>query len=148
MIDRARILALIPHQGTMCLLDRAETWDERQILCRAVSHLAPDNPLRHGGRLGPLAGIEYGLQAACLHGALAAGGEPQPAGFLAGLRDVRLHADRLDDPRLGILAVRATLRLAQPAGMIYGLILESAEGRVLVEGRATIVLRAGTETGS
>ena len=32
MIDRAWIAARIPHQGSMCLLDAVESWDEQQRL--------------------------------------------------------------------------------------------------------------------
>jgi len=74
MLTREHILGLIPHQGTMCLLDRVLDWSAGEIVCAASSHLAPDNPLRRDGRLGAICGIEYGLQAAALHGALVRGG--------------------------------------------------------------------------
>ena len=64
MLSRAHILELIPHQGTMCLLDEVTEWSERAITCRTRSHLTPDNPLRRDGRVSGLCGIEYGLQAA------------------------------------------------------------------------------------
>ncbi|HUN39907.1 MAG TPA: hypothetical protein VMU81_06430 [Acetobacteraceae bacterium] len=70
MLTREQILGLIPHQGTMCLLDRVLGWSAAEISCIAISHLAPDNPLRRDGQLGAICGIEYGLQAAALHGAL------------------------------------------------------------------------------
>ena len=62
MLSRDRIVELIPHQGTMCLLDEVTEWSERAISCRTRSHLAPDNPLRRDGRVTGLCGIEYGLQ--------------------------------------------------------------------------------------
>ena len=58
MIDRAWIAARIPHQGSMCLLDAVESWDEQQIVCRATSHALPDNPLRAAGSLGVANAIE------------------------------------------------------------------------------------------
>ena len=73
MLTRQQILALIPHQGMMCLLDRVAAWSAADITCGASSHLSPDNPLRRDGRLGAICGIEYGLQAAALHGASCAG---------------------------------------------------------------------------
>ncbi|MDQ2804658.1 MAG: hypothetical protein M3Y41_18985 [Pseudomonadota bacterium] len=139
MLDRQRILALIPHQGAMCLLDEAVEWDSARILCLARSHLAPDNPLRCGGRLGALAGVEYGLQAAALHGALLAG-QPQPVGYLAGLREVEFLARYLDAPVLGVLRVEATLALRQVAGLIYRFGIAAEDGRALVVGRAVISL--------
>ena len=80
MLARSGIAALIPQQGAMCLLDGVLSWDAAGIACRAVSHLDPANPLRQHGRLGAICGIEYGLQAAALHGALSAGA-PQAAGL-------------------------------------------------------------------
>ncbi|MBS0561251.1 MAG: hypothetical protein JSR21_14485 [Proteobacteria bacterium] len=142
-IGRDRIAALIPHQGAMCLLDSVVEWDARAIMCRAVSHLSADNPLRHAGALSALAGAEYGLQAACLHGALTAGEAVRRPGFLAALRGVRCHAARLDDPALGALAVRAVLEHREDAGTIYGFSLAAEDGRVLLEGRASIATPGG-----
>ena len=67
MLCRRRILQLIPHQGTMCLLDEAVSWSDTTIACRSRSHLAADNPLRRDGELAALCGIEYGLQVAATH---------------------------------------------------------------------------------
>ncbi len=69
----------------MCLLASVADWSEDAISCRATSHLDPANPLRSRGRLPAVAGIEYALQAAAVHGALR-GGAPQPPGYLAALR--------------------------------------------------------------
>jgi predicted hotdog family 3-hydroxylacyl-ACP dehydratase len=123
----------------MCLLDEVVAWDAGEVLCRSRTHLDPANPLRREGRLGMVCGIEYGLQAAALHGALRDGAR-QPPGYLAGLREVSIAADRLDDPALGVLAIAATLELSAPTGLIYGFRVASEAGRTLVEGRATIML--------
>jgi predicted hotdog family 3-hydroxylacyl-ACP dehydratase len=141
MLNRARILELIPHQGTMCLLDEVAGWSDAAITCRTRSHLSPDNPLRRHGGLDGVCGIEYGLQAAALHGALVTGGR-QPAGYLAALRSVEIHAGRLDDPALGALEVTAALELRDAGGLIYGFHVRSADGAALLNGRATIVLPA------
>jgi predicted hotdog family 3-hydroxylacyl-ACP dehydratase len=139
MLGRARIAALIPHQGSMCLLDEVVAWDARNILCRSRTHLDRDNPLRRAGVLGMVCGIEYGLQAAALHGALR-DGAPQSPGYLAALRDMAIGGGRLDEPALGTLEVAAMLELNEPSGLIYGLRLASEAGVTLVEGRATIML--------
>ncbi|MDE2006246.1 MAG: phosphotransferase [Rhodospirillales bacterium] len=129
----------------MCLLDAAIRWDARHILCRARSHLDAGNPLRHAGRLGAASGIEYGLQAAALHGALralAAGAPPPPPGWFAALRGARLESARLDDPAIGMLRVAAWLDHAEAGGLIYRFALRAADGRRLLAGRATIALPA------
>ncbi len=139
MLGTARIRALIPQQGAMCLLAAALRWDGREIRCRAVSHLDPANPLRAEGRLGAVTGVEYGMQAAALHGALTADAAP---GVIAGLRRIALFVPRLDVAAFGALAVRARVRLSDPRGMIYDFWVRAADGRLLVAGQGTIVTDA------
>jgi predicted hotdog family 3-hydroxylacyl-ACP dehydratase len=124
----------------MVLLDRVESWSGDGAVCRARSHLDPANPLRHSGRLAALCGIEYGLQAAALHGALMAGGTAQEAGYAASLRGVSLHADRLDQPAFGEIRVEAKLEARERFGMVYAFEVRSEAGALLVAGRASIAL--------
>jgi predicted hotdog family 3-hydroxylacyl-ACP dehydratase len=138
-LDRARIAALVPHAGAMCLLDRVLAWDADGIVCAARSHLDPGSPLRRAGRLAALCGLEYALQAAALHGALR-DGKPQPAGYAASFRGVLLHAARLDDPRHGELRVAAALEQGESAGLIYALRVDAEGGAALVAGGAAIAL--------
>ena len=112
MLTRARILELIPHQGTMCLLDEVTAWSEcDNHLSHALASRRRTIRCDATARLNGLCGIEYGLQAAALHGALRAGG-PQPAGYLAALRSVEILDERLDDPSLGALEVTARVGTA------------------------------------
>jgi len=64
------ICAHLPHAGRMCLLERLESWDGDSITCIATSHRDADNPLRRGGHLHAVAGVEYAAQAMALHGNL------------------------------------------------------------------------------
>lgn len=136
------IAALVPHAGAMVLLGRVEAWDAECILCRAVSHLDAGNPLRRDGRLAACCGIEYALQAAALHGALIAGGVAQRAGYVAALRAVELHVDRLDVAAFGELRVAAALERQEGAGIIYALAVRTADEEPLLSGRAIIALPA------
>ena len=98
-LDHAGIEALVPHRGTMCLLDRMVDWDAGRIECVAGGHRDPAHPLRSRSGLMASAAIEYAAQAAALHGGLlarASGAAPSP-GYLASAREVRLAAWRLDD---------------------------------------------------
>lgn len=122
----------------MCLLDTMDWWTKTRILCRTRSHLAADNPLRLGSRLAGVAGVEYGLQAMALHGALLQGEKPRQPGLLARLSDVQILLDRLDERSLGVLAVEARLERREPHGMIYTFSVSSETGRALVHGRAAI----------
>jgi predicted hotdog family 3-hydroxylacyl-ACP dehydratase len=137
MLTRQRIVELIPHQGTMCLLDAALDWSATHITCSAWSHLSPDNPLRRNGRLHSVIGIEYGLQAAALHGALTSG-DRQPTCYLAALRDVNFGVVWLDGLSLGKLLVTAACELGMPHGQIYRFALAVEDGTELLSGRATL----------
>lgn len=57
-LGHAGIAERVPHQGSMCLLEEVMNWDADTVTCRAVSHRAPDHPLRAHGRLGAVCGIE------------------------------------------------------------------------------------------
>ena len=129
----------LPHQGASVMLDSVERWDDRAVLCRARTHLDPANPLRHDGRLAAVCGVEYGLQAAALHGGLRAG-SAQPAGHVAALRGVALHCEQLDDPAVGILLVEARLEAQETFGMIYSFEIRAEAGAILLSGTASVAL--------
>lgn len=139
-LDRAGIAARIPHSGSMCLLDALLSWNLEEIRCRASGHADPAHPLRvAGGLLSPVA-IEYASQAMALHGALTAtAGTAPSAGFLAAARSVRLHVPRLDDVP-GALIVSATRLAGADLQALYRFALHDEGGRLLVDGRATVVL--------
>ncbi|MDJ0389540.1 phosphotransferase [Roseomonas sp. E05] len=141
-LDHMAIAARVPHAGTMCLLDRAEHWDDGSILCHAVSHRDPANPLRRAGQLPAVAGVEYALQAMALHGALTGSGDSQPAGYLASLRGVVLAVARLDDQRAD-LRVSATAVAREARSFIYAFEVAAA-GRVLLSGQAAVILPEAT----
>jgi predicted hotdog family 3-hydroxylacyl-ACP dehydratase len=143
-LDRAAIAARIPHQGAMCLLEAVSDCSEAAISCRAVSHRDPANPLRAGGRLGAANGIEYAAQAMALHGALLAADDAGPRqGYLASVRGVQLHVDRLDDLP-GDLLVRAERLSGDAANILYVFTVHHGE-RCLLEGRAAVVLDASAK---
>ena len=143
MLDHVGIAARIPHQGSMCLLDAVLDWSPTSIACRAVSHIDPANPLRAEGRLGAAAGIEYAAQAMAVHGALLAPtGEPPRQGYLASVRGVQLHVARLDDLP-GELHVSAERLSGDGKHILYQFAVDHA-GRCLLEGRAAVILDAGS----
>ena len=65
VLNRDWITAHIPHQGSMCLLGHVLSWSEQRIVCDALSHTDPSNPLRAADRLGAAIGVEYAAQARC-----------------------------------------------------------------------------------
>jgi predicted hotdog family 3-hydroxylacyl-ACP dehydratase len=149
-LDRRWIESHIPHQGGMCLLDEVLTWDAARIRCRSSTHRAVGNPLRAEGRLGAVCGIEYAAQAMAVHGALlasrigmpSAGGVaatqgPRVVGYLASVRNVALHASRLDDVETDLVAT-AELVTGDERTVLYDFSVLSGE-RALIKGRATVV---------
>jgi len=140
-LDRAWLLAHIPHQGTMCLLDTITEWDAQRICCTARSHRAADNPLRAHGRLGAACGIEYAAQAMAAHGALLADStHPPRAGYLASVRSVDLQVTRLDDLDAD-LAIEAERLSGDDNTILYGFRIHAA-GREILNGRAAVILDA------
>ncbi|BCA55721.1 phosphotransferase [Nitrospira sp. KM1] len=134
------IADLIPHQGSMCLLDSVETWDDEHIVCLATSHRRLDNPLRDGSGLRALCAIEYGAQAIAAHAFLtqASPGGRSGIGLLAAARDVIAtvsHLDNVDGP----LTIRAQAVLRFDRGNIYDVAIQYRE-RPLLTGRLTVVL--------
>lgn len=140
--DHAWILAHIPHQGTMCLLDCVAEWDETRVLCLARSHRALDNPLRFEGRLGAACGIEYAAQAMAVHGALLAppGRQAARVGYLVSARSTKLHVPRLDDIAAD-LEIDASCITRADNNILYQFTVSAAKN-VLLSGRAAVVVNA------
>ena len=140
--DHAWIARNIPHQGSMCLLDCVETWNEQRIQCRATSHRALDNPLRANDRLGAACGIEYAAQAMAVHGALLAPPDSTSArvGYLVSVRGTTLHVPRLDDIAAD-LEVEADCITRSENNILYQFNIRAA-GILLLDGRATVVVNA------
>lgn len=134
-IPREALLRLVPHAGSMCLLDKVVSHSEASIQCVAISHRDPHNPLRRDGQLAALHLAEYAAQAMAAHGALAAGGVARP-GMLAAMRDIRLHIARLDTVASD-LTIDATRRIAQGDGSLYEFRVQG-DGHLLAEGRIAI----------
>ncbi|HEY3519963.1 MAG TPA: phosphotransferase [Rhodanobacteraceae bacterium] len=143
MLERSDWADLIPHKGTMCLLDAVLAHDARCIHAISATHASPDNPLRSDGRLHALSLCEYGAQAMAVHGALLArarGGRAQP-GYLVSLREVELRVEYTDDLR-GTLDVHAEQLLDSGESLQYAFRVEY-EGRLLASGRAAVLTKRG-----
>ena len=141
LVNKPEIRTLIPHSGLMCLLDSVIEWNDRSIICMTDTHRDPANPLRRDRRLSAVHAFEYAAQAAAVHGGLRArlAGAIAPRGYLAALRDARLHVTRLDD--LGSpLQIYACRLFGEAANTVYQCRVFSGDV-LLAEGRAIIMLR-------
>jgi predicted hotdog family 3-hydroxylacyl-ACP dehydratase len=136
-IGRDVLRTLLPHAGSMCLLESVASWNAREIVCHATSHRASDHPLRLGDRLDALAAIEYAAQASAIHGTLRAplGAHPR-GGFLASVQRVELAVARLDDVETP-LVVTARQLAESDAGCSYDFEVSARDAR-LVTGRLLI----------
>ena len=138
----------IPHQGSMCLLERVTAWDSRQISCEASSHRSDSNPLRAYGRLGASCGIEYAAQAMAVHGALMAEARAgadkirhaPKIGYLASIRGLALHVERLDDLS-DVLTIHAERLSGDDSTILYSFSLHAGPA-LLLSGRAVVILDA------
>jgi predicted hotdog family 3-hydroxylacyl-ACP dehydratase len=141
LIDKSEIRTLIPHADTMCLLDNVIDWDDASIFCITNTHRDKTNPLRRNGRLSALHALEYGAQAAAIHGGLRAraAGTTAPPCYLAALRDAHLYVDRLDS-LASPLEVRVQWLFGDSGNTIYQCAI-SASCTAVAEGRVTIMLR-------
>ena len=146
LVAKAEIAKLIPHAGAMCLLDGVVRWDPARIRCVSRTHRDMENPLRSGGQLPAVCGIEYAAQAMAVHGGLAGmiAGKPR-AGYLVSLRDVTWKQSRLDDLD-GDLMVDAEQLMGDQGRVIYQFTLSVGAVEVL-SGRATVVLDAARQAG-
>ncbi|MES2955511.1 MAG: 3-hydroxylacyl-ACP dehydratase [Pseudomonadota bacterium] len=147
-LNHDEIARRIPHQGHMCLLATVTAWDGDRIACQASSHQATDNPLRAQGRLGAACGVEYAAQAMAVHGTLVAentadglDADAVPrAGYLASIRSVTLHVDRLDSIAAPLL-ISAERITGDDNTVLYSFAVKAGD-TTLLSGRAVVVLDA------
>jgi predicted hotdog family 3-hydroxylacyl-ACP dehydratase len=141
IVDKAALCRLIPHHGTMCLLDRVEQWDHTSITCLTASHRDAANPLRRDNRLEAICGLEYAAQAMAVHVGLLEHGKKRrlAVGYLGAVKNLTLRATRLDDVK-GDLTVQATRLVGEVGSFIYAFRV-SAERQELLDGRASIFLK-------
>jgi len=134
-LDRAGIEGIVPHSGSMVLLESVINWDATHIDCSAAAPGA-EHPLARQGTVPAVAAVEYGAQAAAVHGFLV----EQPAvphpGMLAKLSDVQLHSSYIPTDR-GPLSVNAQLLSRVALGCLYDFRVVCA-GELVAHGRLMV----------
>lgn len=141
-LDRAGIAALIPHHGSMCLLETVTDWNAESIRCTAISHQDEAHPMRLESRLGMASGIEYAAQAMAIHGALRAQRtQAVKKGYLTRVQQVSFYGDWLDDC-VGPLSIEARQLMGNDQIVRYAFSVMGGD-RVLLAGQATVMLEAG-----
>ena len=142
IMTKAALCRLIPHHGTMCLLDTVERWDDTTLVCTTASHRDATNPLRRDNQLEAICGLEYAAQAMAVHVGLLEQrkGRRLGMGYLGAVKNLTLRATRLDDVK-GDLTVQATRLVGEGGSFIYAFRL-SADRQELLDGRASIFLKS------
>lgn len=141
MINHESLCNLIPHAGSMCLLDSVLAWNEESITCISESHLRSDNPLQNDNSLSAVMLVEYGAQAMAVHGGLKAKeqNEVLHGGYLAALRNVNLTNKDISEIS-GPLRIEAQQLMAQGGSMIYEFkVCSDSSDEALASGRATVI---------
>ncbi|MDR3416519.1 MAG: hypothetical protein P4L83_10065 [Nevskia sp.] len=148
-IDAKQLTMLTPHQGHMMLLDRVEQWDNKKIVCSAVSHLHADNPLAVNGRMSYVHVIEYGAQAAAIHLALVSIKANEPmlgyarlgpvsSAYLAVTRNFNFEEGYLDEHPDSRLVLTSEVVLIGPR--IYQYHVDGTiDGKTVAEGTISLV---------
>ncbi len=145
MMDTEQISRLIPHAGSMCLINQVTHADEQSITCLANSHRHPENPLRERGMLNATCGIEYAAQAMAIHGAMqlkkSNDTQDKPrGGRLASVRSVEVFTRQLDTITSD-LEIKALQIMGDANSMMYEFTI-SGDSQVLLQGKATVILVA------
>ncbi len=135
-LNKTQFAHLIPHTGSMSLIDRVESWAAKQINCTTKSHLATDNPLRLNNSLSAMNLIEYGAQSMAIHGGLLTG-HCLP-GYLAAVRGANFYIDSLDTIK-DSLYIEAKAELKIDNGAVYTFSIYDAQKNLLLDARATVI---------
>jgi len=137
--DGIDIRALVPHAGTMCLLEQVVDWNADGATVVTRTHQAAWNPLRRRNALSSICLCEYGAQAMAVHGALVAraSGKPVAPGLLVALREVELFVASVENLP-GELRVEVE-RLSGGAGGLQYRFCVSHGGAAVALGRAAII---------
>ena len=139
-VEKNELCRLIPHDGSMCLLDKVAEWDEKRIVCYSETHQSMDNPLRNDQGLPATALIEYGAQAMAVHGGLLSSHRDDSInqGYLASLRNIVIEAtgdvSTINTP----ICIEAVQIMASQGNFIYNFSIKMDQC-MLVSGRATVV---------
>ncbi len=141
IMTKAALCRLIPHHGTMCLLDTVERWDDTTLVCTTASHRDAMNPLRRDNQLEAVCGLEYAAQAMAVHVGLLEQrkGRRLGMGYLGAVKNLTLQTTRLDDVK-GDLTVQVTRLVGEVGSFIYTFRV-SIERQELLDGRASIFLK-------
>ncbi len=144
-MKKAQICQLLPHSGTMCLLDEIVSWDKEQLVVKTMSHTELDNPLFYEDSLNSIHGIEYAAQTMALHSALLAQKETkqkESRGYLASVKNIQISEEYLfqaQSNNLTPLFIYVSILMAGSQGFTYQFEILK-DDKVFISGKITIFL--------
>ena len=140
-LTKEELSTFLPHTGAMRLIDLVDSWDATTIRCRTRSHRDVASPLRQGGRLDAVTGLEYAAQAMGVHVGLLNRERSTEGliGYVGGVKDVVLSVDRLDDCP-GELTIEASHLFDSGESFMYQFAISSG-GHNMMTGRASIFIK-------
>ena len=131
------IRELVPHSGTMVLLDRVLAYDADMLCAEVTIHAG--SLFCEGGQVGAWVGIEYMAQAIAAHAGYSASlrGAPVKLGFLLGSRR---YTSVVDGFQVGaVLTVCVQRALAGDNGLgAFDCRIEDGNGEVLASALVTV----------
>lgn len=144
-MNKSQICQLLPHSGTMCLIDEIVSWDKEMLLAKTMSHTEIKNPLSHESSLNSIHGVEYAAQAMALHSALMKSAEKEQTesrGYLASVKNIKILQEYLFEKQgddLTALLIKVFVLMAGNQGFSYQ--FEVLKGdKVYISGKITIFL--------
>lgn len=138
MLDKTEIAERVPHDGTMCLIDKVLNWDQNMICCTTSSHHQIDNPLRNRGQLSAINLLEYGAQAMAIHGSLIHQHNEPFSGYLAAIRSATFTCEFIHKIQHDLI-ISAFSEMQSENGVIYTLNIQTDVNNALMEARAMVI---------
>ena len=138
-MGREELQSLIPHSGSMCLLDSVVDWNDDSIACETSSHLRENNPFTKQGRLDSVLLVEYGAQAAAVHAGLIQNGMGEGGtAYIGAVKNLQIF-EQVVDQSISMLNVSAQCILNNKDGAIYQIEC-GGDNRPVISARVVLIL--------
>lgn len=140
LIEKAKIINMLPHGNTMCLLDGVLNYDENTITCISHHWQQSNNPLLNNHEtMGVSILAEYGAQAAGIHSAIQqkAAGDIKAA-YVGAIKQFKFYTSTITK-KSTYLKIQASCHLTNERSASYDFSV-SDENNILAQGRLLLAL--------
>ncbi len=144
-MKKSQICQLLPHSGTMCLIDEIVSWDKEMLVAKTMSHTELKNPLTNEDSLNSIHGVEYAAQAMALHSALIKSEKMEQTktrGYLASVKNINILQEYLFEKQgddITPLLIKVFVLMAGSQGFSYQFEILKGD-QVYISGKITIFL--------